>query len=277
MSPARTEPALILNLAAYHFCEIPDPGLVRDRLLALGESLGVRGTILVTPEGLNAFLAGPEADCRSMLTALRAVPGFEALEAKESWSASVPFKRFKVKLKQEIIRMDHPTIRPAQGRAPAVDAETLARWLDQGRDDSGRPVVMLDTRNDFEVEIGAFENAIDWRIQRFTEFPAAVQTHAQSLEGKTVVSYCTGGIRCEKAAIYMHTLGLTQVLQLEGGILRYFEETDGRHFRGSCFVFDERRALDPDLAPSPTARASASVPTASSSEDPAPEAQHCSQ
>ncbi|MEY2776885.1 MAG: hypothetical protein RLY30_983 [Pseudomonadota bacterium] len=253
----------ILNLAAYHFSEIPNPEALRQSLFNLGESLAVRGTILVTPEGLNAFLAGPEPDCRAMLAALRSVPGFASLEAKESWSEAIPFQRFKVKLKREIIRMDHPTIRPAQGRAPAVDATTLARWLDQGHDDNGRPVVMLDTRNDFEVDVGAFENAIDWRIQKFTEFPEAVKTHAKSLEGKTVVSYCTGGIRCEKAAIYMHTLGLSQVLQLDGGILKYFEETDGRHFRGSCFVFDERTSLSPDLAPSPTVQASVSVPTAS--------------
>lgn len=256
MPPARADPDLVLNLAAYHFSEIPNPSQVRDMLAERGELLQVRGTILVTPEGLNAFLAGPEPDCRSMLAALRALPGFEALEAKESWSTEVPFKRFKVRLKREIIRMDHPTIRPAEGRAPSVSAQTLAHWLDQGHDDAGRPVVMLDTRNDFEVDVGAFENAIDWRIQKFTEFPDAVRAHAQSLEGKTVVSYCTGGIRCEKAALYMHALGLTQVLQLEGGILRYFEQTDGRHFRGSCFVFDERAALDPDLSPSPREQAS---------------------
>ena len=237
----------ILNLAAYRFWPIADPAVLRETLLAAGEALGIKGTILVTPEGLNAFLAGPEQACRQMLSTLRAVPGFAELEAKESWSADIPFQRFKVKLKKEIIRMDHPTIRPVEGRAPAVDAKTLARWLDQGHDDQGQPVVMLDTRNDFEVDFGKFENTIDWRIQKFTQFPQAVQDHLNELRDKTVVSYCTGGIRCEKAAIYMQNLGLTNVLQLEGGILKYFEETDGRHWEGSCFVFDERQALEPSL------------------------------
>jgi len=237
----------ILNIAAYRFWPIEKPADLREALLASGQALGIKGTILVTPEGLNAFLAGPELACRDMLANLRAVPGFADLEAKESWSADIPFKRFKVKLKKEIIRMDHPTIRPVEGRAPAVDAKTLARWLDQGHDDKGQPVVMLDTRNDFEVDFGKFENTIDWRIQKFTQFPQAVQDHLNELQGKTIVSYCTGGIRCEKAAIYMQNLGLNNVLQLEGGILKYFEETDGRHWEGSCFVFDEREALEPSL------------------------------
>jgi UPF0176 protein len=238
----------ILNLAAYRFWPVADPQATRDALDAAGRALGVKGSVLVTPEGLNAFLAGVEIQCREMLDRLRAVPGFETLQAKESWSATVPFKRFKVKVKKEIIRMDHPTIRPAAQRAPVVDASTLAHWLDRGHDDAGRPVVMLDTRNDFEVDVGKFANAIDWRISKFTEFPKAVQAHRASLEGKTVVSYCTGGIRCEKAALYMHELGLTNVLQLDGGILNYFAETDGRHWQGACFVFDERAALATDLS-----------------------------
>lgn len=238
----------VLNLAAYRFWPIHDPAVLRETLLNSGKALGIKGTILVAPEGLNASLAGPESACRDMLATLRAVPGFAELEAKESWSADIPFKRFKVKLKQEIIRMDHPTIRPVEGRAPAVDSKTLARWLDRGHDDNGQPVVMLDTRNDFEVDFGKFENTLDWRIQKFTQFPQAVQVHLDELRDKTVVSYCTGGIRCEKAAIYMQNLGLTNVLQLEGGILKYFEETDGRHWQGSCFVFDERKALENTLS-----------------------------
>jgi UPF0176 protein len=237
----------ILNLAAYRFWPVADPQATRATLDAAGRALGVKGTILVTPEGLNAFFAGVETPCREMLARLRAVPGFETLAAKESWSVQLPFKRFKVKVKKEIIRMDHPTIRPSAGRAPAVDAKTLARWLDQGHDDAGKAVVMLDTRNDFEVDHGKFENAIDWRIRKFTEFPQAVQAHRAALHDKTVVSYCTGGIRCEKAALYMHELGLTNVLQLDGGILKYFEETDGRHWQGNCFVFDEREVLATDL------------------------------
>ena len=222
---------------------------MRRELGAVGRTLGIKGTILVAPEGLNVFLAGEEEPCRKMLACLRQVPGFEAMHAKESWSARVPFMRFKVKVKKEIIRMDYPTIRPAHQRAPAIDSQTLERWLDQGCDDAGNAVLMLDTRNGYEVGVGMFKNAIDLGIQKFTEFPVAVQKHREVLRGKTVVSYCTGGIRCEKAALVMHELGLTNVYQLDGGILKYFAETAGRHWQGECFVFDERAALSDDLTP----------------------------
>jgi len=167
---------------------------------------------------------------------------------KESWSESQPFQKMLVKVKGEIIRMNHPAIQPAQGRAPAVDAHTVKRWLDQGHDDLGRPVVTLDTRNTYEVDEGTFAGAIDWRLSKFTEFPDALQAHKAELADKTVISFCTGGIRCEKAAIYMRESGLPHVYQLEGGILKYFEETGGAHYEGGCFVFDERRALAPDLS-----------------------------
>jgi UPF0176 protein len=155
--------------------------------------------------------------------------------------------------------MDHPAIQPAAGRAPGVDASTLKRWLDQGHDDSGRQIALLDTRNAFEVDYGSFEGAVDWRIAKFTEFPPALQQHRGELAGKTVVSFCTGGIRCEKAAILMREAGITHVLQLEGGILKYFEEVGGAHYRGECFVFDGRESLSPELRPR-SAHASARAP-----------------
>ena len=145
--------------------------------------------------------------------------------------------------------MNHSAIQPTAGRAPAVDAATLKRWLDTGHDDAGRPVVTLDTRNDFEVDVGTFKQALDWRIAKFTEFPQALLDHRQHLEGKTVVSFCTGGIRCEKAAIFMREAGVQNVWQLDGGILKYFEVNGHAHFDGECFVFDARRALDAGLQP----------------------------
>src|SRR5690606_21625511 len=144
----------------------------------------------------------------------------------------------------EIIRMDRPAIRPSARRAPALPAATLRRWLDQGHDDEGRPLALLDTRNAFEVDHGTFEGAVDWRLAKFSEFPRALEERAEQLRGKAVVSFCTGGIRCEKAALVMEEAGLEHVWQLEGGILKYFEEAGGAHFRGRCFVFDEREALD---------------------------------
>ena len=115
--------------------------------------------------------------------------------------------------------------------------------------DAGRPVVTLDTRNAFEVDYGTFDGAIDWRLAKFSDFPQALREHLPQLRDKTVVSFCTGGIRCEKAALAMREAGLEAVYQLEGGILKYFEETGGAHFHGRCFVFDEREALGTDLLP----------------------------
>jgi UPF0176 protein len=239
----------VLNISAYRFVALDDTQALRTRLFQEAGALGLLGTILLAPEGINLFLAGAPDAIRAFLDRLRADARFAGLQAKESWSHGQPFRKLLVKVKREIIRMDHPAIRPAQGRAPAIDALTARRWLDQGHDDEGRPVVALDTRNAFEVDHGTFEGAIDWRLAKFSEFPRALDAHKAELEGKTVVSFCTGGIRCEKAAIYMREAGLDHVWQLEGGILKYFEETGGAHFRGDCFVFDEREALEPSLAP----------------------------
>ena len=238
-----------LNISAYRFVALGDPEGWRARVLARAQAAALKGTVLIAGEGLNLFLAGPEAGVRDFLGWLAGHPEFAGLQAKESWSDHPPFGKLLVKVKPEIIRMNHPTIRPQQGRAPAVDADTLARWLDAGVDDTGRPVVTLDTRNAFEVDHGRLRGAIDWRIEKFSEFPAALQAHRAELVGKTVVSYCTGGIRCEKAALLMREFGIDHVLQLEGGILKYFEDTDARHFEGNCFVFDERRTLNDTLAP----------------------------
>ena len=248
----------VLNISSYKFVPLPDAPALRETLLARALRRDLKGTILLAEEGINLFLAGPAEDVRGFITELHTDPRFADITPKESWSDTRPFRKMLVKVKGEIIRMNYPTIRPAQGRAPAVAPATVKRWLDQGHDDEGRPVVTLDTRNDFEVDAGTFEGAIDWRITKFTEFPQAVLDHKAELEGKTVVSFCTGGIRCEKAAILMQEMGLDHVVQLEGGILKYFEETDGSHYRGSCFVFDERRAVDTDLAANPGAVSSPS-------------------
>lgn len=237
----------VLNISTYKFVPLPDAAALREVLLHRAHALQLKGTILLAEEGINMFLAGPADDVRSFVTQLQQDPRFADIAPKESWSDTQPFKKMLVKVKGEIIRMNHPTIKPADGRAPSVTPATVKRWLDQGHDDKGRPVVTLDTRNDFEVDEGTFDNAIDWRITKFTEFPDAFRAHLDELKDKTVVSFCTGGIRCEKAAILMREEGLEHVYQLEGGILKYFEETDGSHYQGGCFVFDERRALGADL------------------------------
>jgi len=242
----------ILNISSYKFVSLDNLPELRESLLNQAKALGLKGTILIAEEGINLFLAGSAEAVHAFVARLRSDTRFADLQPKESWSDDQPFRKMLVKIKKEIIRMNHPTIRPHAGRAPAVTAETLNRWLDQGHDDDGRPVVMLDTRNAFEVDFGTFKNTIDYRIRKFTEFPEAISAHKNELQDKTIVSFCTGGIRCEKAAIYMRELGLEHTYQLEGGILKYFEETDAHHYKGSCFVFDERLALDPSLLPEKT-------------------------
>ncbi|MDQ7879701.1 sulfurtransferase [Microbacterium sp. QXD-8] len=242
--------ASVLNVSAYLFTHIADAPELRPTLRERAVAAELKGTILLAEEGINLFLAGDAVALRGFIADLRADPRFTALTTKESWSAAQPFGRMLVKVKREIIRMDHPTIRPEAGRAPAVAPETLRRWLDRGRDDEGREVVLLDTRNAFEVDYGAFEGAVDWRLERFTQFPDAAAAAAADLDGKTVVSYCTGGIRCEKAAIYLREAGV-EAYQLDGGILGYFEQVGGDHWTGECFVFDEREALTPALTPRP--------------------------
>lgn len=242
-----TEENPYVNISAYKFITFEDHAEQRQRYYDQCAALNLKGTILLTPEGINMFLAGFRHEIDAYMDWLHQDPRFADVVAKESFSDRQPFTRLLVKVKQEIITMRKPLIRPEEGRAPAVDPQTLKRWLDQGHDDAGRPVVMMDTRNDYEVDVGSFDNTIDYRIQKFTEFPEIVEKHRPELEDKTVVTFCTGGIRCEKAAIHMQNVGYEHVYQLEGGILKYFEEVGGAHYHGDCFVFDYRTALNPQL------------------------------
>ncbi|MGN6388812.1 MAG: sulfurtransferase [Burkholderiaceae bacterium] len=244
----------IVNIAAYKFVTVADAAALRAAFRERCEALGLKGTVILSPEGINLFLAGAREAIDGFLSWLRADARFADIEVKESLSAAQPFGRMLVKVKPEIITMKHPLIRPEQGRAPAVTPAVLKRWLDAGRDDEGRPVVMLDTRNAFEVDVGSFDGTVDYRIGKFSEFPDVVAAHRDDFAGKTVVTFCTGGIRCEKAAIHMQNVGFDHVYQLDGGILKYFEDVGGAHYHGDCFVFDERTAVDPALDPNPVPR-----------------------
>jgi UPF0176 protein len=240
----------VLNVSSYRFVALGDLPVLRERLLQSADAAALKGSILLAPEGINLMLAGAPAALRGWLDTLRGDARFAGLHAKESFSESVPFSRLLVKIKREIIRMNVPGLSPAAGRAPAVDALTLQRWLDAGHCDEGRPVALLDTRNAFEVDAGRFSGALDWRLGKFSDFPAALAAHGGALAGKTVVSYCTGGIRCEKAALLMQQAGHRHVRQLDGGILQYFESTAGApHWQGRCVVFDERSEVDAALSP----------------------------
>ncbi|MBC7444857.1 MAG: sulfurtransferase [Polaromonas sp.] len=234
----------ILNIAAYKFVALDGLPALQNALTQALAARGVMGTVLLADEGINLFLAADSAAIHDFLAWLRLDRRFEDLSPRQSWSTAAPFAKLQVRIKPEIIRMNHPAVRPQAGRAPAVDAATFRRWLDNGQDDGGRPVVALDTRNTYETDAGTFRQAIDWRLEKFTDFPQALLDHSHELADKTVVTFCTGGIRCEKAALFIRNAGIAHAFQLNGGILSYFDACGSAHFEGECFVFDARRGVD---------------------------------
>jgi UPF0176 protein len=246
---------MILNIAAYRFVAIEDPHALAAHVRQHAERLELRGTVLVAVEGLNLFLAGAQSSVREFLDVLRADARFADMPVKQSLSAAQPFARLKVKVKAEIISFRRDGASPLAERAPAVAPQTLARWIQQGADDNGRRVVLLDTRNREEVGHGTFAGALTLPIDNFTDLPDALAPHRETLRDATVVSFCTGGIRCEKAALWLRSDGMDNLLQLDGGILGYFEQVGGTGYAGRCFVFDERIALDAGLQPLVDARA----------------------
>jgi UPF0176 protein len=235
----------IVNISAYRFAEMQDLGALKDELHGLADARRLRGTILLSPEGINVFVAGERADIDALLAYLRSIPALADLNVKESFSREQPFNRMLVKIKREIIAFGVKGIDPRKYSSRRLPARQLKRWLDEGR-----PVTLLDTRNRFEVETGTFANAVAIGVDDFRDFPAAVARLPNHLKNQPIVTFCTGGIRCEKAAPYLEQNGFTDVCQLDGGILKYFEQCGGAHYNGHCFVFDKRVALDSALGES---------------------------
>ena len=232
----------VTNISTYRFAELSDLKELRENLIADCKAWGLKGTILLSTEGINLFVAGAAESIDLLLAKLRGVPGLEGLEPKISLSDDQPFNRMLVRLKKEIISFGMESIRPANYTSPKIPAAELKRWLDEGR-----PVTLLDTRNDYEVELGTFKGAVIPHINTFREFPDAVRKLPEALKDQPVVMFCTGGIRCEKAGPFMENEGFKNIYQLDGGILKYFEECGGDHYDGECFVFDQRVGVDPGL------------------------------
>lgn len=234
--------AQFLNLSGYKFVPLENLPELKQSLLSLCSRLNVIGTILISPEGINAFVAGDPKNVASFQKEIAKINPFHDLAFKESYSETVSFRRMFVKIKKEIIAFGVDSVKPYQKTSRRIKAEELKKWLDEGRD-----FLLLDTRNDYEVRIGTFEKADHLHITHFKEFPEKCETLLERYQDKPVVTFCTGGVRCEKAGPFMEEIGFKDVYQLDGGILKYFEECGGDHWKGDCFVFDKRVALDPSL------------------------------
>ena len=234
----------VLNVAAYKFVALDQLEDKRLELRAQCADLGLRGTILLSKEGINLFVAGEPSSVEEFLDQLRLRNEFTDLEVKRSVSDRVPFRRMLVRIKKEIIPCGLNSVRPSERTSPKISARQLKEWLDEGR-----PLKLLDVRNKYEVELGTFEQAEHLDLGHFRDFPSSLNTLSEADKDQPVVMFCTGGIRCEKAGPVMEQAGFKQVYQLDGGILKYFEECGGEHYDGSCFVFDGRVALDAQLQP----------------------------
>jgi len=232
----------VVNIAAYKFLPLAELPALRARLQALCQDWQIKGTILLSPEGINLFVAGAASQIDLLVSELRGWPGLADLQPKVSETDHQPFRRMLVRLKKEIIAFGVDGIDPSRRTSPKLPAAELQRWLDEGR-----PVTLLDTRNDYEVKLGTFKNAVPIGIDHFREFPDAVAKLPADLKDRPIVMFCTGGIRCEKAGPFMEREGFQNVFQLDGGILKYFEECGSAHYDGECFVFDQRVGLDPNL------------------------------
>jgi UPF0176 protein len=229
----------------YKFVALPDYRDRRAPLIALAESLDLRGTILLAQEGLNATIAGSQESVESFLTHLGQDLNFADLSAKYSQAATQPFGQLKVLLRSEIVTFGDPSVNPAQQVGTYVVA---ADWNELIGDPA---VTVIDTRNDFEVQIGSFEGAINPQTRSFREFAEYVQTHLDPADHPQVALFCTGGIRCEKATAYLLQQGFGSVYHLQGGILQYLEDIPeaASLWRGDCFVFDGRVSVTPELTP----------------------------
>ena len=233
---------MLTNISCYKFAPLDNLKELRQHLLDACRGWGLKGTILLSPEGINVFVSGPRPQIDQLLKLLHSLPGLEDLSPKFSDSDHQPFRRMLVRLKKEIISFGVEGIAPGQQTSPKLAPQQLKQWLDEGK-----PIILLDTRNDYEVKLGTFRGALIPHIDHFREFPNAVKQLPEELKGQPIVMFCTGGIRCEKAGPFMEREGFKNVFQLDGGILKYFAECGSAHYEGECFVFDHRVGVDSGL------------------------------
>ncbi|WP_170582430.1 oxygen-dependent tRNA uridine(34) hydroxylase TrhO [Ruegeria arenilitoris] len=233
--------------ALYHFTRFADPDALRAPLLELCRAQSVKGTLLLAHEGINGTIAGPRAGIDAALAHIRALPGCADLEWKEATASQPPFGKMKVRLKKEIVTMGQPDVDPRARTGHYVEPQD---WNDLIRSDD---VVVIDTRNDYEVSIGTFDGAIDPKTASFRDFPTWWEHNKDRFHNKRVAMFCTGGIRCEKSTNYLLGQGVEDVYHLKGGILRYLEEVppEDSTWTGECFVFDNRVSVGHGLVEGP--------------------------
>ncbi len=229
-------------IAGYRFFDLKNKSEIRYPLRSFCRQLDLVGTILLSDEGINCYVAGTHQSIERFKTHLHDELLVPTIEWKEHRSLTMPWRRMLVKLKKEIITMGFPDIRPADFTAKNISPKQFKEWLDTDKD-----MMVIDTRNDYEVKLGKFKTAIDLHVANFTEFALRARELPSAAKDKPVVMYCTGGIRCEKAsALFLKHYGFKEVYQLKGGILNYFKEVGGDHFEGECLVFDRRVGLSPN-------------------------------
>ena len=232
----------VVKIAGYKFEPLENPvDLVRMYQQKCDE-LKLKGTMLISKNGINFSLAGTQQATDTIIAFLEEDNRFINIPLKVTYSETQPFRRMKVRLKKEIISLGRKDINPRELTGERISPQDLKNLLDNKED-----VLVLDTRNEYETRVGKFENAIDLNLDTFRDFPKAIESLPEEYKDKQIVMYCTGGIRCEKASAVMMKAGFADVKQLEGGVLDYFKETGGAYWEGDCFVFDERVALDTDL------------------------------
>ena len=238
--------AMFTVAALYHFTRFDDPSALIAPLRALAEGVGVRGSLLIAPEGINGTIAGSRAGIDAVLAHIRGLSGCATLEWKESLASEAPFGRLKVRLKKEIVTMGAPGLDPAEVGTHVAAAEWNALI-------ASPDVAVIDTRNAYEVEIGTFEGAIDPGTDSFRDFPAWWEANKARFANQRIAMFCTGGIRCEKSTAYLKAQGVEEVFHLKGGILKYLEDVPAEEslWQGGCFVFDERVAVGHGLAELP--------------------------
>ena len=231
-----------VNIAGYKFIKISDKENLQLKFREFCLDYSLLGTILLSSEGINFFLSGHNDNIASFLEFLDKDERFRSIPIKQSFSENSAFRKMNVRLKKEIISMGKEEINPSIKTGEKISPQKFRDWLEENKD-----IIILDTRNDYEIRLGSFEKSVNLNLSTFRGFPEAISNSSLDRQ-KTVVMFCTGGIRCEKASAEMINQGFKDVRQLDGGILGYFESVGGQYWSGDCFVFDRRVALDSSLS-----------------------------